>query len=140
MPKTMGSPELTVMAFDFGTKRIGVAVGNTLTQLGQPIKTIDEISSDAGFKIIEGLLKEWQPNLLIVGMPYHPDGAEHEMSARARRFGNQLQGRFQLPVEWVDERYTSAVLEGNPDMRDNLDAESAALILEQYFLEKNGMI
>ena len=125
------------MAFDFGTKRIGVAVGNTLTQLGQPIKTIAEISSDAGFKIIEGLLKEWQPNLLVVGMPYHPDGAEHEMSAKARRFGNQLHGRFQLPVEWVDERYTSAVLEANPDMRDNLDAESAALILEQYFLEKN---
>jgi putative Holliday junction resolvase len=139
MPKTMGSPELTVMAFDFGTKRIGVAVGNTLTQLGQPIKTIAEISSDAGFKIIEGLLKEWQPNLLVVGMPYHPDGAEHEMSARARRFGNQLHGRFQLPVDWVDERYTSAVLEGNPDMRDNLDAESAVLILEQYFLEKNWM-
>jgi len=139
MPESMGSPELTVMAFDYGTKRIGVAVGNTLTQLGQPIKTIDEISSDAGFKIIEGLLKEWQPNLLIVGMPYHPDGAEHEMSARARRFGNQLHGRFQLPVDWVDERYTSAVLEGNPDMRDNLDAESAVLILEQYFLEKNGM-
>jgi putative Holliday junction resolvase len=139
MPKTMGSPELTVMAFDFGTKRIGVAVGNTLTQLGQPIKTIAEISSDAGFKIIEGLLKEWQPNLLVVGMPYHPDGAEHEMSAKARRFGNQLHGRFQLPVEWVDERYTSAVLEANPDMRDNLDAESAALILEQYFLEKNGI-
>jgi putative Holliday junction resolvase len=139
MPKTMGSPELTVMAFDFGTKRIGVAVGNTLTQLGQPIKTIAEISSDAGFKIIEGLLKEWQPNLLVVGMPYHPDGAEHEMSARARRFGNQLHGRFQLPVDWVDERYTSAVLEGNPEMRDNLDAESAVLILEQYFLEKNWM-
>ena len=139
MPESMGSPELTVMAFDYGTKRIGVAVGNTLTQLGQPIKTIAEISSDAGFKIIEGLLKEWQPNLLVVGMPYHPDGAEHEMSARARRFGNQLHGRFQLPVDWVDERYTSAVLEGNPDMRDNLDAESAVLILEQYFLEKNWM-
>jgi putative Holliday junction resolvase len=59
------------------------------------------------------------------------------MSARARRFGNQLHGRFGLPVDWVDERYTSAVLEGNPQMRGNLDAESAALILEQYFLEKN---
>jgi putative Holliday junction resolvase len=139
MPKAMGSPELTVMAFDFGTKRIGVAVGNTLTQLGQPIKTIAEISSDAGFKIIEGLLKEWQPNRLVVGMPCHPDGAEHEMSAKARRFGNQLHGRFQLPVEWVDERYTSSVLVVNPDMRDNLDAESAVLILEQYFLEKNWM-
>ena len=129
--------ELTVMAFDYGTRRIGVAVGNTLTRLGQPIKTIAEASGDAVFKVIEGLLKEWQPNRLVVGLPCHPDGAEHAMSAKARRFGNQLQGRFQLPVEWVDERYSSAVLEVNPDMRDNLDAESAALILEQYFLEKN---
>ena len=127
------------MAFDYGTKRIGVAVGNTLTQLGQPIKTISETSGDTSFKVIEGLLKEWQPNRLVVGMPCHPDGVEHDMSARARRFGNQLHGRFQLPVDWVDERYTSAVLEGNPDMRDNLDAESAVLILEQYFLEKNWM-
>ena len=131
------SAELIVMAFDYGTKRIGVAVGNTVTQAGQPIKTIAEISEDARFKAIEVLLKEWQPNRLVVGMPCHPDGAEHEMSAKARRFGNQLHGRFQLPVDWVDERYTSAVLEGNPEMRDNLDAESAALILEQYFLEKN---
>ena len=129
--------EFTVMAFDYGTRRIGVAVGNTLTRLGQPVKTIAEASGDAVFKAIEGLLKEWQPNRLVVGLPCHPDGTEHAMSAKARRFGNQLHGRFQLPVEWVDERYTSAVLEVNPDMRDNLDAESAALILEQYFLEKN---
>jgi putative holliday junction resolvase len=136
MPKEMGAKDLTVMAFDYGTKRIGVAVGNTVTQVGQPIKTIAEVSDDARFKMIEGLLREWQPNRLVVGMPCHPDGVEHEMSTKARRFGNQLHGRFQLPVDWVDERYTSAVLEGNPEMRDNLDAESAALILEQYFLEK----
>ena len=129
--------ELTIMAFDYGTRRIGVAVGNTLTCLGQPIKTIVGSSSDSAFKVIEGLLTEWQPHRLVVGLPCHPDGAEHEMSAKARRFGNQLHGRFHLPVEWVDERYTSAVLEGNPDMRDNLDAQSAVLILEQYFLEKN---
>jgi len=139
MPEEMGLPELTVMAFDFGTRRIGVAVGNTLTQVGQPLKTVSETSSDASFKVIEGLLREWQPNLLVVGLPCHPDGVEHEMSAKARRFGNQLHGRFQLPVDWVDERYTSAVLEGDPNMRDNLDAQSAALILEQYFLEKNWM-
>jgi putative Holliday junction resolvase len=131
------SVELTVLAFDFGTRRTGVAVGNTLTCLGQPIKTIAESTSEAVFKVIEGLLKEWQPNRLVVGLPCHPDGTEHEMSVKARRFGNQLHGRFGLPVDWVDERYTSAVLEGNPDMRDNLDAQSAALILEQYFLEKN---
>ena len=129
--------EFTIMAFDYGTRRIGVAVGNTLTKAGQPLKIIEEPSEDVRFKAIQTLIKEWQPNQLVVGLPCHPDGAEHEMSAKARRFGNQLHGRFHLPVEWVDERYTSAVLEGDPDMRDNLDAESAALILEQYFLEKN---
>ena len=129
--------ELTVMAFDFGTRRIGVAVGNTLTKAGQPLRIIEESSEDVRFKAIQALIKEWQPNQLVVGLPCHPDGTEHEMSAKARRFGNQLHGRFHLPVEWVDERYTSAVLEGAPNMRDNLDAESAALILEQYFLEKN---
>ena len=129
--------ELTIMAFDYGTRRIGIAVGNTLTKAGQPLKMIAEPSEGVRFRAIQVLIKEWQPNQLVVGMPCHPDGTEHEMSTKARRFGNQLHGRFQLPVDWVDERYTSAVLEGDPDMRDNLDAESAALILEQYFLEKN---
>ena len=138
MPEGVGmNAELTIMAFDYGTRRIGIAVGNTLTKVGQPLKIIAEPSEDMRFRAIQTLIKEWQPNRLVVGMPCHPDGTEHDMSAKARRFGNQLHGRFQLPVEWVDERYTSAVLEGDPDMRDNLDAESAALILEQYFLEKN---
>ena len=127
----------TVMAFDYGTRRIGVAIGNTFTRTGQAVKTISESNGDARFKAIEGLIKEWEPNQLVVGLPCHPDGAEHEMTAKAKRFGNQLHGRFQLPVDWVDERYTSVVLEGNPEMRDNLDAQSAALILEQYFFEKN---
>jgi len=129
--------ELAVMAFDYGVRRIGVAVGNTLTQVGQPIQTIAEDGKEARFKVIEFLIKEWLPDLLVVGLPCHPDGAEHEMTVQAKRFGNQLNGRFGLPVEWVDERYTSAVLEGNPQMQDNLDAQSAALILEQYFHEKN---
>ena len=127
----------TVMAFDYGTRRIGVAIGNTFTRTGQAVKTISESNDDTRFKAIEDLIKEWEPNQLVVGLPCHPDGAEHEMTAKAKRFGNQLHGRFQLPVDWVDERYTSVVLEGNPEMRDNLDAQSAALILEQYFLEKN---
>ena len=129
--------ELTVMAFDYGTRRIGVAVGNTLTRSGQPIHTINENGDDALFGLIERLIKEWQPDRLVVGLPCHPDGTQHEMTAKAKRFGNQLNWRFHLPVDWVDERYTSAVLEGNLEMRDNLDAQSAALILEQYFHEKN---
>ena len=130
MPKPM-----TVMAFDYGTRRVGVAVGNSVTGNGQALKTITATSTDTLFKEIENLLKEWQPDCLVVGKPVHPDGTEHAMTTKATRFGNQLHGRFNLPVEWVDERYTSVVLEGEPDMRDNLDAHSAALILEQYFSE-----
>lgn len=132
MPKS-----LTMMAFDFGTRRVGVAVGNSMTKSGQALKTIAAPSSDALFRDIETLLKEWQPDQLVVGKPIHPDGAPHEMTAKAVRFGNQLNGRFHLPVAWVDERYTSAVLEGDQEMRDNLDAHSAVLILEQYFSEQN---
>lgn len=138
MPDEIKQQERTVMAFDYGTRRIGVAIGNTLSKSGQALKTIEGSSEDMRFRAIEQLLKEWQPNQLVVGLPCHPDGAEHEMSARARRFGNQLLGRFGLPVEWVDERYSSVVLESDSKMRDNLDAESAALILEQYFQEKIG--
>ncbi|MBU3619148.1 Holliday junction resolvase RuvX [Polynucleobacter sp. JS-Fieb-80-E5] len=126
---------LTVMAFDYGTRRVGVAVGNSVTKAGQALKTIAAPSGDVLFQVIEKLLKEWQPDQLVVGRPVHPDGTPHEMTAKAVRFGNQLHGRFQLPVSWVDERYTSAVLEGDSKMHDNLDAHSAALILEQYFAE-----
>jgi putative Holliday junction resolvase len=126
---------MTILAFDYGTRRIGVAVGNTEIRVSQALKTIAASNADGLFQEIDSLLKEWQPDQLIVGLPTHPDGAEHEMTQKARRFGNQLQGRFHLPVAWVDERYTSIVLEGDPEMHDNLDAHSAALILEQYFAE-----
>lgn len=139
MPSKVGSETnqaVTVMAFDYGLRRVGVAVGNALTKVGQPLKTIAAPNADALFQEIQGLVKDWQPQELVVGRPLHPDGEEHEMTAKATRFGNQLHGRLNLPVVWVDERYTSAILEGDPKMRDNLDAHSAALILEQYFAEK----
>jgi len=126
---------ITVMAFDYGTRRVGVAIGNSVTKAGEPLRTITAVNSDALFKDIETLLADWQPNQLVVGRPTHPDGKPHEMTAKAIRFGNQLHGRFHLPVVWVDERYSSVVLEGDLQMRDNLDAHSAALILEQYFAE-----
>lgn len=139
MPSKVGSETnqaLTVMAFDYGLRRVGVAVGNAVTKAGQPIKTIAAPNVDALFREIQGLVKDWQPQQLVVGRPVHLDGVEHEMTAKATRFGNQLHGRLNLPVAWVDERYTSAILEGDHQMRDNLDAHSAALILEQYFAEK----
>ena len=134
MPDPINKP-MTILAFDYGTRRVGVAVGNTETRVSQALKTMAAQNADRLFREIDDLLKEWQPNQIIVGLPTHPDGAEHEMTAKAKRFGNQLHGRFNLPIIWVDERYTSAVLEGNHQMHDNLDAHSAALILEQYFAE-----
>jgi putative Holliday junction resolvase len=131
------SQPITVMAFDYGLRRVGVAVGNSMTKAGQALKTIAATNVEILFQEIQGLIKDWQPQQLVVGRPVHPDGAEHEMTARATRFGNQLHGRLNLPVVWVDERYTSAILEGDHQMRDNLDAHAAALILEQYFAEKS---
>jgi putative Holliday junction resolvase len=116
----------TILAFDFGEKWIGVAVGNTITKTAEALKIVQEKNQDEKFKAIEVLIQEWQPQLLVVGLPTHPDGAEHEMTQKAKRFGNQLHGRFQKDVVWVDERYTSAsVQEGN-------DALAAQLILQQY--------
>jgi putative Holliday junction resolvase len=134
MPNLINRP-MTILAFDYGTRRVGVAVGNTETRVSQALKTIAATNADMLFQELGNLLKEWQPDQIIVGLPTHPDGSEHEMTAKAKRFGNQLHGRFNLPVSWVDERYTSAVLEGDSQMHDNLDAHSAALILEQYFAE-----
>jgi len=117
------------MAFDFGTRRVGVAVGNTLLRQAQPLQTL-ALQGDARFAAIAALLREWQPDALVVGVPYHPDGAAHENTLRARRFGRQLHGRFGLPVHEVDERYTTteALAAGAADV----DAASAALILDQY--------
>lgn len=131
MPNLTVKP-ITVLAFDYGTRRVGVAVGNSASKTGQPLKTIAAPNMDMLFREIGSLIREWEPKGLVVGLPTHPDGVEHEMTAKAKRFGNQLHGRFGLPVTWVDERYSSAILEGNSRMRDNLDAYSAVLILEQF--------
>ena len=121
----------TVIAFDFGLKRIGVAVGNTLLRQAQPLPLIDAPTNDGKFNAIAALLKDWQPDTLVVGLPLHPDGAEHEMTVRCRRFANQLNGRYGLPAVLVDERYTSAVLDAQRGR--HIDSEAAALILQQYF-------
>jgi putative Holliday junction resolvase len=121
----------TVLGFDFGLKRIGVAVGNSLLQQAQPLTIIDAATNDAKFTAIASLLDQWQPARCIVGLPLHPDGVAHAMTDRCRRFANQLHGRFGLPVVLVDERYSSAVLAQRRGER--IDAEAAAVILQQYF-------
>ncbi len=120
---------LSFLAFDFGTKRVGVATGNTLTRQAQPLRTI-AAEGDARFDAIGKLINEWQPSALVVGVPFHPDGAANDNTERARRFGRQLQGRFRLAVHEVDERYTTT--EAAADGARDLDAASAAIILNQF--------
>ncbi len=120
---------VSYLAFDFGTRRVGVACGNTLTRQAQPLRTI-AAQGEARFAAIGRLIGEWQPGALVVGVPFHPDGAPHDNTGRARRFARQLHGRFHLPVHEVDERYstTEAASAGASD----LDAASAAIILNQF--------
>jgi putative holliday junction resolvase len=104
MPVT---PSVAVLAFDFGEKRIGVATGETVLGIAHPLTTIASEIRDVRFGAIEQLIAEWQPAQLVVGLPLHMDGTEHEMTQRCRRFARQLEGRFKLPVALVDERLTS---------------------------------
>jgi putative Holliday junction resolvase len=135
---------ITALAFDFGTRRIGLAIGNSITGSSQALTPIVADQDDVRFALIAAQIKEWAPDQLVVGLPCHPDGAEHAMTVKARRFGNQLHGRFGLPIAWVDERYTSAVLENDLEFKKSqwnkkeggIDSASARLILEQYFLER----
>lgn len=123
------------LAFDFGTRRTGVASGNRLLAQATPLKTV-VAEGEARFEAIAALVRDWRPDALVVGVPRHPDGAEHEMTRRARRFARQLHGRFGLPVHEVDERYsTSEALAGGA--RD-ADAAAAALLLEQFLRESGA--
>ena len=117
------------LAFDFGLKRTGVATGNRLLGHAQPRGTI-RAEGDARWPLIEKSIREWQPDALVVGVPYHPDGASHDNTQRAQKFARQLRGRFGLPVYEVDERYTTTeALQGGA--RD-ADAAAACIILEQF--------
>ncbi|MFM0380131.1 Holliday junction resolvase RuvX [Paraburkholderia strydomiana] len=128
--------EATLLAFDYGEKRIGVAVGNSLTKSARPLVIVQNRSREYRFAEVGKLIAEWKPDALVVGLPMHPDGTPHEMTQLAKRFGNQLNGRFNLPVTWIDERYSSveaksSIREGK-GRADMLDAEAASIILQQY--------
>ena len=127
--------EATLLAFDYGEKRIGVAVGNTLTRHARALTVLENRSREYRFEAIG--------QLIAVGLPMHSDGTPHEMTQLATRFGNQLNGRFSVPVSWVDERYSS--VEAKAELKrngvktnakgryDDIDAEAARVILQQYF-------
>src|SRR5579864_1078033 len=109
MPPTPAAPAATVLGFDFGARRTGVAVGNTLTRTAAALTTIEASDDAARLSAIATLVGEWMPSQLVVGIPVHADGAAHAMTARAQSFAAQLARRFALPVAQVDERYTTEV-------------------------------
>lgn len=142
-PASAFIPQGTLLAFDFGTRRIGVAMGNTLLRRAKPLVTIADEKTDTRFAKIEALLKEWQPSALVVGLPSNDDGTPHELTALCRRFANRLKGRFKLPTILLDERYTSLAAsaqlseEGIHGRKQKalIDQYAAQQILQAYFDE-----
>jgi putative holliday junction resolvase len=136
----------TVLAFDFGEKRIGVAVGDLSLRIAHPLTTIAAEDNATRFAEIGKLIEEWKPTRLVVGLPMHQDGAEHEVSRLARRFANRLEGRFGIDVALVDERLTSVAAESRlreagvraDKMKATLDAAAASEILQAFFESQNG--
>ena len=133
--------DATILAFDFGTRRVGVAVGNAVTRAAQPLQTIDAPQAAARFVAIGALIDEWRPSRLVVGLPLHADGSEHAMTSRARAFARELERRHALPVTLVDERWTSEVARsqlaaagrGSRADRPLRDQAAAAIILQAFF-------
>jgi putative Holliday junction resolvase len=126
---TLAPQVQTFLAFDFGLKRTGVASGNRLTRTATPQASITALG-DARFAPIAERIQKWQPDALVVGVPFHPDGAPHENTVRAQKFARQLRGRFGLEVFEVDERYSTT--EAHSLGAQDADAASACIILEQF--------
>ena len=132
--------DATLLAFDFGARRIGVALGTVRLQSARPLTTIESEQADVRFGAIAALVAEWQPQALVVGLPVHADGTPHSTTARAERFARQLHGRFGLPVFLVDERHTTALAKtalrdegrGGRAHRAARDSMAAQIILQAY--------
>ncbi|MDJ0861433.1 MAG: Holliday junction resolvase RuvX [Gammaproteobacteria bacterium] len=138
----MSKAPAVLLAFDFGAKRIGVAVGQSVTASARPLRTVRVSGRRPDWAAITDLVRTWQPTCLVVGLPLNMDGTEQETTHYARRFGRQLEARYHLPVHWVDERLSSVEAQnrlrtqGRPD--DEVDPVAAQLILETWFSERAG--
>lgn len=125
-------PDVTVLAFDYGTQKLGVAIGNTLTCQARPLEILTPRTRERRFILIQALLDRWEPGLVIVGLPLASDGAEQYTTLQARRFANQLRGRFGVTVEMIDERGSSLEAQALLGTHDPDDAVAAAVILQRY--------
>lgn len=136
----------TYLGFDYGSKRIGVAVGQDLTASASALTTLQTTNHNPPWQSISELVNDWQPQAFVVGLPYNSDGSEHAITRAARRFGNQLQNRFHRPVYWMDERLTSNEAEsilaqrggvgrkGHAKTRkQEIDKLAAQIILQSWF-------
>ncbi|MET0088265.1 MAG: Holliday junction resolvase RuvX [Sedimenticola sp.] len=130
----------TLLGFDYGPSKIGVAVGQTLTGSASPLDTLRSVQEKPDWEGISRLIKEWKPEALVVGLPFNMDDTEAEIAPRARRFARQLEGRYHLPVHLADERLTSLEakrqLGRKPKKIEELDAIAAKLILETWLSEQ----
>ncbi len=131
----------TIIGFDFGKKYIGVAVGQEITGSATPIGSVKARDGIPNWDLLANYLKEWQPDIIVVGLPLNMDGSEQQLTRDAKKFGNRIAGRFGIKVEFQDERLTTADAKeqlfsrgGYRNLKkDNIDAESARLIIESYF-------
>lgn len=128
---------IVTLGFDYGQKRVGVAIGNNLTCIARPLITIENRNRNYLFASIKKLVETWSPENFVVGLPLHIDGSEQEITRLARKFGNRICGRFNTPIIFVDERYSSAeasffLATFSKRIADTIDAEAAKIILQQY--------
>ncbi|MFM9834739.1 MAG: Holliday junction resolvase RuvX [Methylophilaceae bacterium] len=131
----------TIMAFDFGEKRIGVATGETMLKAAHALTTIESESNDVRFAEIGKLIQEWKPSLLVIGLPTHLDGTTHHLTHLSKKFAQRLEGRFNLPVIMIDERLSSAEAAQQLSQagltaklqKGMIDAVAAQVILQSYF-------
>jgi putative Holliday junction resolvase len=129
-------PELTALGFDYGTRRIGVAFGQSVSGTARPLPILPAVDGVPDWNQVAKLIDAWQPDVLVVGMPYNMEGSEGELVTRARKFANRLHGRFHLPCYGIDEHLSSHAAEELVDSSDEpLDSIAAQLILESWFAE-----
>ncbi len=130
----------TLLGFDYGRRRIGVAVGQRLTRSATPLTTIRARDGKPDWQAVTHLIEEWKPGALVVGIPYHMDGTEQDMTHAAKRFGRQLEGRYHLPVHQAEERLSSWVVESRLSAREqantDIDAMSAQVILQDWLQQE----
>ena len=150
MPETQHGPPQLVMAFDFGRRRIGVACGDTVSRTARPLAGVANSTTGPRWDVIDSLLQEWRPALIVVGLPYNADDTESVMSGHSRAFAAELADRAALPVQMIDERYSS--LEAGNRLKSeresglrkrrvakaDVDAAAACVILERWFVEGMG--